>query len=160
MNHGHGASPPPRTRLIRDFSVDSDPKDEALPAALQSKVQNSNRSEVSPNSNDQSVPPSDTREGPRSAGVFSSIGEISYYEPPTAEARSQYSQQTQQTQNTIATQPSRKLMDFFGAETIQMVLHNPTTVHQMKKFAQLRFCGENLEFLEQVCRLSILTAAR
>lgn len=44
-----------------------------------------------------------------------------------------------------------KFADFFGAEVFQLVLHNPTTAHQMLKFSRARFCGENLEFLEKVC---------
>jgi phototropin len=45
---------------------------------------------------------------------------------------------------------SGRLTDFFGTEVFQMVLHNPTTCHQLTKFAQTRFCGENMGFLEQV----------
>jgi len=44
-----------------------------------------------------------------------------------------------------------RFADFFGAEVFQMVLHHPTTAHQMLKFSRARFCGENLEFLEKVC---------
>jgi hypothetical protein len=44
-----------------------------------------------------------------------------------------------------------KLANFFGPEIFQIVLHNPSTVHQLTKFAQSRFCGENLDFLEKVC---------
>lgn len=45
---------------------------------------------------------------------------------------------------------SSKFADFFGAGVFQIVLHNPTTAHQLKKFSQARFCGENMEFLEKV----------
>lgn len=51
-----------------------------------------------------------------------------------------------------------RLADFFGPEVFQIVLRNPTTAHQLKKFAQSRLCGENLEFLERV-RLQILLDA-
>jgi hypothetical protein len=44
-----------------------------------------------------------------------------------------------------------KFADFFGAEIFQIVLHNPSTAHQLLKFSQSRFCGENMEFLEKVC---------
>ena len=40
--------------------------------------------------------------------------------------------------------------DFFGNEVFQLVLHNPTTAHQLLKFSQSRLCGENMEFLEKV----------
>lgn len=42
------------------------------------------------------------------------------------------------------------LADFFSPEVFQIVLHNPTTAHQLLKFSQSRFCGENIEFLEKV----------
>ena len=41
--------------------------------------------------------------------------------------------------------------DFFGPEIFQIVLHNPTTSHQLLRFSQSRMCGENMEFLEKVC---------
>ena len=40
--------------------------------------------------------------------------------------------------------------DFFSPEIFQIVLHNPTTSHQLVRFSQSRFCGENMEFLEKV----------
>ena len=40
--------------------------------------------------------------------------------------------------------------DFFGPEIFQIVLHNPTTSHQLLSFSQSRMCGENMEFLEKV----------
>lgn len=43
-----------------------------------------------------------------------------------------------------------RLPDFFAPEVFQIVLHNPTTRHQLLKFSQTRLCGENLEFLEKV----------
>lgn len=56
------------------------------------------------------------------------------------------------TQHTATTGTSTsKIADFFGHEVFQIVLRNPTTAHQLKKFAQSRLCGENLEFLEMVC---------
>ena len=42
------------------------------------------------------------------------------------------------------------LADFFSLEVFQIVLHNPTTAHQMLKFSQSRMCGEHMEFLEKV----------
>lgn len=47
--------------------------------------------------------------------------------------------------------------DFFSPEIFQIVLHNPTTSHQLLKFSQSRFCGENMEFLDKV-RLSCIMA--
>ncbi|KAL9597277.1 MAG: hypothetical protein Q9219_005258 [cf. Caloplaca sp. 3 TL-2023] len=44
------------------------------------------------------------------------------------------------------------LADFFSPEVFQIVLHNPTTAHRLLKFSQARMCGENMEFLEKVCR--------
>ena len=37
-------------------------------------------------------------------------------------------------------------------QIFNVVLHNPTTSHQLRKFSQTRFCGENMEFLEKVSR--------
>ena len=46
---------------------------------------------------------------------------------------------------------NRGVADFFSAEVFQIVLHNPSTAHQLLKFSQARMCGENMEFLERVC---------
>lgn len=40
--------------------------------------------------------------------------------------------------------------DFFGSATFQVVLHNPTTAHQLLKFAESRLCAENVAFLARV----------
>lgn len=40
--------------------------------------------------------------------------------------------------------------DFFSQDVFQMVLHNPTTSHQLMKFSQSRFCAENIDFLDRV----------
>jgi len=45
---------------------------------------------------------------------------------------------------------SNGVADFFSSEIFQIVLHNPTTSHQLLQFSQSRFCGENMEFLEKV----------
>lgn len=45
---------------------------------------------------------------------------------------------------------SRKMPEFFSHAVFQTVLHNPTIVHQLHKFAQARMCGENIEFLTRV----------
>ena len=45
---------------------------------------------------------------------------------------------------------SNGVADFFSPEIFQIVLHNPTTSHQLLQFSQSRFCGENMEFLEKV----------
>ena len=47
---------------------------------------------------------------------------------------------------------SSRLPDFFAGEVFQIVLHNPTTAHQLLKFSQSRLCGENMEFLQKVDR--------
>ncbi|MCJ1282170.1 hypothetical protein MMC26_001493 [Xylographa opegraphella] len=46
--------------------------------------------------------------------------------------------------------------DFFSPEIFQIVLHNPTTSHQLLQYSQSRFCGENMEFLERVDRYNTL----
>ena len=54
------------------------------------------------------------------------------------------------------TASSTRLANFFGQEVFQIILHNPTTSHQLKKFCQSRFCGENMEFLERIDRYNAL----
>ena len=55
-----------------------------------------------------------------------------------------------------STTSSTKLANFFGLEVFQVILHNPTTSHQLTKFCQSRFCAENMEFLEKVDRFNAL----
>lgn len=49
-----------------------------------------------------------------------------------------------------------KLPDFFAPEIIQVVLHNPTTSHQLLKFSKSRLCGETMQFLEKADRYNNL----
>lgn len=57
---------------------------------------------------------------------------------------------TTTTRNPTASISSNEVADFFSPEVFQIVLHNPTTAHQLLKFSQTRFCGENMEFLDKV----------
>ncbi|EON69103.1 hypothetical protein W97_08289 [Coniosporium apollinis CBS 100218] len=64
---------------------------------------------------------------------------------------------SQRSQRSMASGTSmNKFADFFGNDVFQIVLHNPTTAHQMLKFAQARLCAENLEFLDKVDRYTEL----
>ncbi|KAF9876405.1 blue light receptor [Colletotrichum karsti] len=45
---------------------------------------------------------------------------------------------------------ANRTVDFFGPGIFQVVLHNPTTSHQLLKFAEARFCSESVEFLKKV----------
>jgi hypothetical protein len=54
------------------------------------------------------------------------------------------------------TASSTRLANFFGQEVFQIVLHHPTTSHQLTKFCQSKFCSENMEFLERVDRYNTL----
>ncbi|KAK5062497.1 hypothetical protein LTR84_004570 [Exophiala bonariae] len=74
----------------------------------------------------------------------------SAYEPSI----STFSRTSHNTTLTVAS--SNKLPDFFAQEVFQIVLHNPTTSHQLLKYSQSRLCGENLEFLEKVTRYNNL----
>lgn len=47
-----------------------------------------------------------------------------------------------------------KMANFFGSEVFHLVLQNPTTAYQLKRYAQSRLCEENLEFLDMVGTLS------
>ena len=140
--------PPPRVhnRLIRDFSTeDNSNSNRVVETQSKSAAQSPLRSAFS-------NPPVDSRQWPvrngdefdheaRGPGVLSPIEETSYYAPSAVST----SEQTN-----FSGTSSGRLTDFFGAEVFQMVLHNPTTCHQLTKFAQTRFCGENMGFLEQV----------
>lgn len=42
------------------------------------------------------------------------------------------------------------LPDFFSPSIFNVVLHNPTTAHQLFKFSETRLCSENVEFLTKV----------
>lgn len=57
----------------------------------------------------------------------------------------------------VATGPSNSfttkdaaIAEFFSQKTFQLVLHNPTTAHQLHKFSQDRLCGESMAFLKKV----------
>ncbi|KAI4129156.1 MAG: hypothetical protein LQ347_003896 [Umbilicaria vellea] len=63
---------------------------------------------------------------------------------------------TTTTRNPTASISSNEVADFFSPEVFQIVLHNPTTAHQLLKFSQTRFCGENMEFLDKVDRYMTL----
>ncbi|KLU84445.1 hypothetical protein MAPG_03487 [Magnaporthiopsis poae ATCC 64411] len=43
-----------------------------------------------------------------------------------------------------------RMPDFFGPSIFQVVLRNPTTVHQLRKYCESRFCDENIEFLQHI----------
>lgn len=79
-----------------------------------------------------------------------SIDEKSSYAPSI----STFSRASHNTNVTLSS--STKLPDFFAQEVFQIVLHNPTTSHQLLKYSQSRLCGENLEFLEKVDRYNNL----
>jgi hypothetical protein len=74
--------------------------------------------------------------------------ETSYYAPSVASISKQARSISEKTNLSGS---SSRLTDFFGAEVFQIVLNNPTTCPQLTKFAQTHFCGENMEFLDQVC---------
>lgn len=59
-------------------------------------------------------------------------------------------------ESVATTASSTRLANFFGQEVFQIILHNPTTSHQLTKFCQSRFCAENMEFLERIDRYNAL----
>ncbi|GJC96716.1 aureochrome1 [Colletotrichum higginsianum] len=60
------------------------------------------------------------------------------------------SRQSTSKQSVTSNGSSSRGVDFFGPGIFQVVLHNPTTVHQLLKFAEARFCSESVEFLKKV----------
>jgi hypothetical protein len=153
MESDYGRIPPrAHNRLVRDFSSeDNSNSNGVVETQSKSPAQSPLRSALS-------NPPVDSHQWPlrngdefnheaRDSGVLSPVEETSYYAPSAASISKQARSIFEQT-NVSGT--SGRLTDFFGTEVFQMVLHNPTTCHQLTKFAQARFCGENMEFLEQV----------
>ena len=146
MESDYGRTPRVHNRLVRDFSAeDNSNSNRVVETRPKSSVQSPLRSALS-------NPPVDSRQWPlrngdefndeaRGPGVLSSIEQTSYYAPSAASISKQ---------TNVSGTSSGRLTDFFGTEVFQMVLHNPTTCHQLTKFAQTRFCGENMEFLDQV----------
>lgn len=85
------------------------------------------------------------------------------YRPATADGRKtamsddsfSISRQSTSKQSVTSNGSSSRGVDFFGPGIFQVVLHNPTTVHQLLKFAEARFCSESVEFLKKVSRYSL-----
>ncbi|TQN66744.1 Blue-light-activated protein [Colletotrichum shisoi] len=80
------------------------------------------------------------------------------YRPATADGRKtvtsddslSISRQSTSKQSVTSSGSSSRGADFFGPGIFQVALHNPTTVHQLLKFAETRFCSESVEFLKKV----------
>lgn len=72
------------------------------------------------------------------------------FNPESAAEHSTYEASVSTQPTSISGNHSSRLADFFGPEVYQIALHNPTIAYQLKKFAQARLCGENLDFLEKV----------
>ncbi|OLN86170.1 Blue-light-activated histidine kinase 1-like protein 4 [Colletotrichum chlorophyti] len=77
------------------------------------------------------------------------------YRPPTADKKTicedSVSISRQSTsKHSVTSSGSSRTVDFFGPGIFQIVLHNPTTAHQLLKFAEARFCSESVEFLKKV----------
>lgn len=78
---------------------------------------------------------------------------LAQWREPTVERLGSNSHDAVYTESTLPSNHSmtvRGVADFFSPEVFQIVLHNPTTAHQLLKFSQSRLCGENMEFLEKV----------
>lgn len=136
----------PRDRLVRDFSDDS--YFERQKAQLQANARNSMHSAISPGADNRVMNMQDaTSPHTDNSRILSVIEEQSYADSIGSVSVSEH---TERTSTGISTSSSGKLTDFFGTEVFQIVLHNPTTAHQLTNFARNRFCGENMEFLEQV----------
>ena len=80
------------------------------------------------------------------------LHERSYYEPSVSSVSNSVAQSQVSQTTGISGSSGSRLPDFFSSGIFQIVLHNPTTSHQLLKFSQSRLCGENLEFLEKVDR--------
>lgn len=129
-----------RQRLVRDYS------DENVVTPLRARSSSYREDYLSPQRNDKYIiHEEDERQDdfslePQRLDLnLSPINESSSYEQSVS---------TQPT--TVSAYSTTRLADFFSPEILQIVLHNPTTAHQFRKFARTRLCGENLDFLEKV----------
>ena len=52
-------------------------------------------------------------------------------------------------------QSSIGVTDFFSRDVIQIALHDPSISHQLLKFSQSQYCGENVDFLQKVQLLAV-----
>lgn len=147
--------PQSRERLVRDYSTDgmfaSPGKKHVSPARIRYNsppVVHRTASYEQPSYEKPSYqrPPSRQDEDDRRLDFgLDSVDERSTYEPSIS---------TQVTNPTSVSSGTARLADFFSPQVFEIVLRNPTTAHQFKKFAQTRLCAENIEFLEKVIMLS------
>lgn len=129
-----------RQRLVRDYS------DENAVTPLRMRASSHREEWLSPQRNDKYIIQEENEHlddyslEPQKLDLnLSPINESSSYE------------QSVSTQPTSVTAYSTtRLADFFSPDVLHIVLHNPTTAHQLRKFARSRLCGENLDFLEKV----------
>ena len=155
MDTRNGAAHPLRSHLVFDFTKD-DPEDVKpyVPRTMPQKTVHASHDvehehlsmavPMSPHAHSRRpTAPPDLRPGSLQSPDAPSIHEEKTTRAPSPDAMSNMAAST-------TSRSSGKLTDFFSNEVFQIVLHNPTTSHQLKKFAQTRYCGENLEFLEQV----------
>lgn len=128
----------PRKRLIVDFSNEetSTPVDRRIPSKDDWMSPQRSSMDIIPEKPEYngSTPISQPQDP-----TLTPINESSSYE---------HSVSTQPT--SISGHSATRLADFFSSDVLHIVLHNPTTAHQLRKFARSRLCGENLDFLEKV----------
>lgn len=93
---------------------------------------------------------SHANERPQSPDDLEALRKLDFSLDPVDEQDSSYEPSIATQHTTASGSSTSRLADFFGAEVFQIVLHNPTTAHQLKKYADTRLCGENLDFLEKV----------
>lgn len=141
----------PRERLVRDYSTNgmfaSPSKKYASPNRYASPPRVRRIASYEKPSYDR--PPSRQDESDRKMDFgLDPVDERSQYEPSIS---------TQVTNPTSVSSGSTRLADFFSPQVFEIVLRNPTTAHQFKKFAQTRLCAENIEFLEKVDMLDLGT---
>lgn len=145
----------PRQRLVRDYS-DEDP---ATPSRPRTSSYRDNW--LSPHGNDKYV----IHEEPEHPDDFSLEPQRLDLNLSPINESSSYEQSVSTQPTSISAYSTTRLADFFSPDVLHIVLHNPTTAHQLRKFARSRLCGENLDFLEKVsfsstCRNVINTIYR
>lgn len=129
-----------RQRLVRDYS------DENVVTPLRMRASSHREEWLSPQRNDKYV-------------IQEENGHLDDYslEPQKLDLNLSPINESSSYEQSVSTQPTSvsaysttRLADFFSPDVLHIVLHNPTTAHQLRKFARSRLCGENLDFLEKV----------
>lgn len=140
------ANSPGAKRLVRDYSTDGML---APPSRFRSYAE-----EEKPRRSDKGkMPQEDLGKIQEEAELLQdSTEDLTIPKPAVETYESSVSTDQTATESTTSTSVATdaKLANFFGPEVFQLILQNPTTAYQLRRYAQSKLCEENLDFLEMV----------